>query len=40
MTLPTRPMAIGGVRTVVHQSGAGDDVVLVHGNPGPLDDWA
>lgn len=34
---------VGGVRCAVHDSGPGDQgeaVVFVHGNPGPMDDWA
>ncbi|MBL1079665.1 alpha/beta hydrolase [Nocardia sp. 2] len=34
---------IGGVRCAVHDSapgGSGEAVVFVHGNPGPMDDWA
>jgi pimeloyl-ACP methyl ester carboxylesterase len=32
-------LVINGVRTAVHDVGAGETVVLVHGNPGPMDDW-
>jgi pimeloyl-ACP methyl ester carboxylesterase len=41
--LPTRNLQVHGVRSAIYEAGALDSeeaAVFVHGNPGPLDDWA
>lgn len=38
---PVRYLQVNGVRSAVYQSGAGEEAaVFVHGNPGPMEDWA